>query len=341
MRVTRDALIKIAHNTVARYLRKNRSISAAYLCGSLLGQDYQIGGAADIDLVFVHADNPPAPREIIPLSEDIHLDIAHHSQEAYRTGKQIRVHAWLGPTLNTAMIVHDPRHMLDFIQASVRGQFEKADHVFERAQTQLEQARSIWSHYQPFGGNLEIDDPVGFVHSYVRALGHAANAVASLSGPPLTERRLLLEFQQRAEAIGQPGLYPGLLGLLGWPYLRQTDIQELIEQWRWIYQQASEKTAPPRVVACRENYYAAAFASMREQQKPEAILWPALRTATLIMVTHPENANLLDRGADLLNRLGLGAESLPERLAGLDAYLDLVEETLEGWAQANGVLSAL
>lgn len=341
MRVTREALIKIAHETVERFLRKDRSISAVYLCGSLLGQDYQLGGATDIDLVFIHSDNSPVAREVIPLSEDIHLDIAHHSQDEYRYGKQLRVHSWLGPTLNAAIALHDPRHTLDFIQASVRGQFERADYVFERAQHQLGRARQIWGSYQPFGGNPQIDDPVQFAQSYVRALGHAMNAVASLSGPPLTERRLLLEFQQKAEAVGKPGLFHGALGLLGWPNLRQADLAPLFELWREIYDQVPEKTAPVRVHACRKNYYSAAFQAMVERQNPEASLWPMLRTVTLIMSTQTGNSSILEKGWGFLNGLGLHETTLQERLPALDAYLDLVEETLEDWAQANGVLSDL
>lgn len=341
MRVTRDALLKIMNETVDRYLRKDRSISSVYLCGSLLGEDFQLAGTGDIDLVFIHKDIPAVAREVIPLTEDIHLDIAHHPQDEYRYGKQLRVHPWLGPTLNTAMVVYDPRHTLDFIQASVRGQFERADYVFERAQHQLGRARQIWGNYQPFGGNPQMADPVQFTQSYVRALGHAMNAVASLSGPPLTERRFLLEFQQKAEAVGKPGLFHGALGLLGWPNLRQADLTPLFELWMEIYDQVPEKTAPVRVHACRKNYYSAAFQAMVALQSPEASLWPMLRTVTLIMSTQTGNSSILEKGWGFLNGLGLHETTLQERLPALDAYLDLVEETLEDWSQANGVLSGL
>lgn len=337
MRVSRESLLKIAHETVDRKIRKNRSIQAVYLCGSLLGQDYQLGGAADIDLVFIHTDKQPVDREVTPLSEDIHLDIAHHAQSDYRHGKQIRVHSWLGPTLNTAMVLHDPSHMLDFIQASVRGQFDRADYIYERAQHQNAQARKIWRSYQPYGGSPVIENPIKCAHSYVRALGHAANAVASLSGPPLTERRLLFEFQAHAEAAGRPGLYPGLLGLLGWHNLRQADLKEMIAAWMELYQRLPEETTPARLHLCRQNYYSAAFQAMLESEKPEAILWPLVRTTTLGMQIQAEDKTVTEKGWALLGYLGLSIASLHERLAALDAYLDLVEETMEEWAQANGV----
>lgn len=338
MRITREALIRIANDTVERFLRKDRSIAAAYMCGSLLGSDFQLGGAADIDLVFIHANKPSAAREIIPLTEEIHLDIAHHAQDEYRYGKQLRVHPWLGPTLNTALALHDPRHILDFVQASVRGQFDREDYIFERAQNRLAQSRKIWSSYQPFGGHPEIGDSVQFVRSYVRALGHAVNAIASLSGPPLAERRLLLEFQSRAEAVGKPGLYPGVLGLLGMSQINQTDLPALIERWEEIYRLLPESNIPVQVHPSRKTYYMGAFQTMQAQQKPEAMLYPMLRTIALILTSQPGDMRVLEKGQAFFGLLGLGEQVLHERLAALDAYLDSVEETIENWAQENGVL---
>ncbi len=270
MRVTREALLKIAQDTVKRYVRKSRSIEAAYLCGSLLGENFQLGGAADIDLVFLHREKPAMEREVLPLNDEIHLDIAHHLQSDYRYGKQVRVHPWLGPTLNSCQILHDPRHFLDFIQASVRGQFDQADYVLERTRRQLEQARNIWNNYQPYGANPVIEDPLEFVCSYVRALGHTANAIASLSGPPLPERRLLLGFKERCEVIGKPGLYFGLLGLLGWSLKPTLDFTELLH-WR-LTSPAGLRCVSPFPQACRPTTIAQLSRKMIAQQIPEATL---------------------------------------------------------------------
>ena len=49
----------------------------------------------------------------------------------------------------------------------------------------------------------------------MKALYHAVNAVAELSGPPLQERRLMLEFPLRAETAQRAGMTDGLLDLVG------------------------------------------------------------------------------------------------------------------------------
>jgi len=53
MRITRETLLKVAQDTIARREREKRDLLAVYLCGSfLLEDDYSLGGAADVDLVF-------------------------------------------------------------------------------------------------------------------------------------------------------------------------------------------------------------------------------------------------------------------------------------------------
>ena len=60
MRVTRESLIRIAKETAQERAFNDRNIIAAYLTGSLVIQeiDPMLGGAADIDIIFVHAEEP-------------------------------------------------------------------------------------------------------------------------------------------------------------------------------------------------------------------------------------------------------------------------------------------
>ena len=133
MRITRETLLNIARDTAAQRTRSDRNILGVYLYGSLLEEEFLLGGTADIDLVFIHMDTAETSREIVPLTDEVHLDIAHHYERDYRQARQLRVNPWLGPAINECQALYDPQHFLDFTQAGVRGQFERLDNVYQRA----------------------------------------------------------------------------------------------------------------------------------------------------------------------------------------------------------------
>jgi hypothetical protein len=332
MRITRDSLLKIAKDTVTIRAHERRGLVAAYLCGSILEEEYLLGGAADVDLVLVHDTPPEVAREIVGLTDEIHLDIAHHNQGEYNPVRSLRTHPWLGPLLNSCKVIYDPQHFMDFIQASVRGQFARADNVLERARKQVDESRSIWVRYQGENSFVEIQD----VQDYLEAVSLAANTVAGLSGLPLTERRFLLQFLRRAEAVERTGLYPGLLGLLGAPHLEAGTLEKWLPWWQSAYQAIPIEQAPARLHPKRLLYYLEAFRSMLSAAQPEAMLWPLLNTwvtaASYLLVDSPERYNWQQAFA----QLGLIGEGLKERYQALDAYLDLVDETLEAWGEARG-----
>lgn len=332
MRITHDALLKVVRDTVTQRTRTDRGIISIYLCGSLLGDEFLLGGSADIDLVIIHTDEILQDREIVRLTEEIHLDIAHHLYRDYRQTRQLRLHPWLGPTLNECLIQYDPQHFLDFTKASVRGQFDRSDFVYERARKQVEHARQIWS---GFHADRPAPDPK-VIDLYLRAVDHAANGVASLSGHPLTERRYLLNFPRRAENVGRPGLYPGLLGLIGAPNADADALRAWVPSWRAAYEAFTPGQAPARLHPDRLSYYLNAFEKMLSGPQPQAVLWPLLRTWTLAVMSFPESSATKEGWQGALQYLGLQGEAFNERIDALDAYLDLVEETIEKWAQDNG-----
>ena len=173
--------------------------------------------------------------------------------------------------------------------------------------------------------------------AYLAAVENAANAIACLSGPPLTERRFLLKFPERAQALDRPGLYPGLLGLLGAPNLAQDDLEIWIPAWQAAFHAVSPDAAPARLDPARERYYMAAFDAILASDRPLAVLWPMLCTWTLAAALQPIDAPEVVVWREIVMRLGLQGESFMERFQALDSYLDLVEETLESWAQDRGV----
>lgn len=333
MRITRRMLEKIVRDTVAERTRNNRSLMAIYLCGSLLDQDFLLGGATDIDLVFIHTDPIESEREIVYLTDEIHLDIAHHLHRDYRQTRRLRTDPWLGPTLFSCNILHDPQHFLDFTQASVRGQFDRSDNVYERAHAFYDQSRAIWfDYYQESGepGQKEVSD-------YLQAVAKAANAIASLSGGPLTERRFLQKFPPRAEAIGRGGLYAGLLGLLGAPTVDVTTLKSWLLGWEAAFDALPAVNRPPGLAPERKHYYLQAFEVLADSPQPETLLWPLLRTWTDMAGLLPRESSERNEWRMALAHLNILSD-FDSRLKALDAYLDLIDETLDRWGRANGVL---
>lgn len=333
MRITHETLLKIAQDTVTQEVRAARDVIAAYLCGSLLGSDYLFGGTTDVDLVFIHGSAPPQPRVVVPLSDEIHLDLIHHEQRLYRDARALRVHPWLGPTLNAARALYDPRHFLDFVQAGVRGQFERADFTYQRARTAYEEARRLWFTLQTRSGEPSLAE----VNTYLEALEHAANAIALLSGPPLSERRFLPLLAQRAAALERPGLYAGLMGLLGAPRAERRALESWVQAWLEGLKALPEGQAPIPLQPPRWLYYYSALEALLASEQPANALWPLLRTwVQAAPYLAPQSSPRVALN-EALGQLGLSGAAFAERLHALDTYLDTLDETLETWAQANGV----
>jgi hypothetical protein len=222
---------------------------------------------------------------------------------------------------------------MDFTQASVRGQYDRPDRVHARARAQVETARKIWLDYQSEKPSPGPED----VYLYLHALENAANAIAGFNGLPLSDRRFLILFPERAERIGKPGMAAGLLGMLGAPNIEDSVLAEFLSGWHNAFQALPDRARPTRLHPARKQYYLSAFETMLEGDQPKTMLWPLLRTWTLAAKNLPGNAPELREWRSALAKLRLLGEDFMDRLAGLDAYLDLIEDTIESWARKNGV----
>jgi hypothetical protein len=333
MRITRDTLLKIVRDTVAQRTRSDRGVIAIYLSGSLLEDEYLLGGTADIDLFIIHTDPTPAAREIVHLSDEVHLDIAHHQHRDYRQARLLRTHPWIGPNIINCKILYDPQHFMDFTQASVRAQFDRPELVLARARVQVNSARQTWVTFHEQRPDPEPND----ILAYLAALENAANGVAGLNGPPLTERRFLQRFARRAEAARKPGLFPGLMGLLGVSKIDLETLQSWFPTWQAAFQAVPTQDAPIRLHPHRQVYYRQGLESLVAGAHPMSALWPLLRTWTLAVSLLPQESDLRLSWRAALQTAGLIGQDFQERVDALDAYLDQVEETLDSWARENGV----
>src|SRR5512133_2611572 len=273
MRVTRESLLRIAKETAQERAYNDTDIVAAYLTGSLLNVEPMIGGTADIDIVFVHKTKPAQPREFVKLTPDFHLDISRRAKEEFKSPRELRGDPWLGYEMYDPILLYEREKFFDFVQASLRAGFD-----FEQPPLMLQRCRKMLSHGRGIWMDLtEVDEAaIGpkEVRKYMKSLFHALNAVAELSGPPIQERRLLLEFPARAETAGKPDMIAAAFGLLGSNHADVGKSQLWFSDWKSAYKLASEKAGVDiRIHPVRTNYYEKAIKAMLEGDVPFAALW--------------------------------------------------------------------
>ncbi len=334
MRVTRETLIRIAKETAQERAYNDRNIVAAYLTGSIVGgSDPMLGGTADIDLIFVHASAPMLKRELVKLTPDFHLDIGHRARAEFKSPRELRSDPWLGYEMFAPMLIYEREKIFDFVQAALRAgnEFEGPAMTLQRCRRLYNHGRQIWIDLSDIeqGGPKEVS-------KYFKSLFHAVNAVAELSGPPIQERRLLLEFPARAEAAKRPNLTAGLFGLIGASGVGAETLSTWLPQWKEAFTAASGNArVDGRIHAARVNYYEKAFRSMLEGDHPSAALWPLIQTWTLAAQVLPEEDTAPWLAA--CTALGLAGGNFAQRVEALDQYLDEVDILLDAFASSNGL----
>jgi hypothetical protein len=335
MRITREILLKNATSIVTQAVRSGRDLVAVYLVGSLQNDDPLLGGTADIDLVYIH-DHPPAQaREIIRLSPEVTVDIAHHSQTDFNQPRQLRLDPWLGACLvESKIVLHDTQHWFEFTQSSVRAQFYRPENILGRARRFEEPARQIWL-------SMTQNPPTSYyqmANSFLRAVELGANTIASLTGSPLTDRRFLVLFPERTAAINKGGLSAGLYGLLGGEGLASDMLQSWLPAWsEALSSAAAMPTCPVHLLSARHPYYLRAAQALLNSSTPAAASWPILKTWTRAIGLLGEDHPSCRPWQEALAHLHFDLSPLPEKLDALDAYLDTIEETLDAWAIENGI----
>ena len=331
MRVNRETLVRIAKETALKRANSDPGLVAAYLTGSLRTENPFLGNSTDIDMVLVHGGEVTIRREILALTPEVHLDIVHNLRSEYEKPKELRVNPWLGPDLYDSLPLYNTQHFFEFIQAGVRAGYDEPVNVMARARRNADHARQIWS-----GLGLTQESGPARLLSYLKSVNHAANAIAVLTGSPLGERRFQLQFRERAEAAGVPGLAVGLAGLLGSARQDAAALKEFIPDWERAFVEASgRENVSPGIALPRLGYYKLSFEAMLAGDSSQSILWPLMHTWTLsAAVLSPAHQA---RWKAACETLGLAGKEFNERMEGLDRFLDTVEETLETMAARQGI----
>jgi hypothetical protein len=334
MRITRDTLIKAARDNAKQRAQLDHRLVCIYLTGSLLEDEPLLGGTTDIDLIVVHDSEPTVSREIVRLTDEIHVDVAHYSASAFRQPRHLRLDPWLGAFLcQNPIVLYDTQHWFEFTQAGVCAQFYQPDYVLQRARPLAESARQNWMELH----NGEFNPGPVKLMAYLKALENAANSIACLNGVPLTERRFMLNFPELAQAIQRPGLSAGLLDLFLNQPVAEEDWQTWLKDWKIALKTIGQlDTCPPRLHACRQLYYERAIEALKADN-PGSAMWILLRTWSLALLCLPDDEARDQAWQIACQKLALDETHFEVRINGLDAYLDGVEEALDVWSEQMGI----
>ena len=329
MKIERQLLIELAEREAIQRGETSDVISG-YLIGSVARGDPQVGGAADIDLVLIHDQPPVKSREVVRLSHQVHLDIAHHSRERYARPSELRIDPWLGPALCEPVFLYDPQHFFEWAQAGARGQYYRPDHMLARSlafQRKAVQAASIL----PVTGR--------WVHVYLQALMNSANAVASLTGFPVAGRRVGVDLAAAAQTLEYPDLWGGYLNLLGAPHLQSWSMPELLTSWAKTFDAATRSASDEMLVPPRRDYYLSAFQELTEQGQDKALLWPLLQTwetASYSLDGNETEGELVQVWNRLLDTLQLSGSWHSNRMTELGSFIEANQSWIDAWTERHG-----
>lgn len=329
MRINQDMLIKIARDHVAKRERKEKDLVAVYLTGSVSEGDPLLGGSTDIDLVFVHKEYPPVPREVLRVTYEISLDIEHHHQSNYTYHRRLRQNPWIGYSLcKHQNILLDKDHWLEFIQASVSSRYNSPENICARSRQFSDNARKQW---------FDLDDPQevdweDWISLYIKTVGTAANTIACLNGPALTTRRFMTEFTSRVESLNRLPLTGELTRLLG----NQNFGEESFKQWRPVWEDCIETAnkkanCSPNISKVRKAYFLQSVDALAEQGAYHAVLWPMFETWHQAVACLDEEKKYYQNWADFLQTLGFEEEKKENLLKDLDHFIDQGERLLEDY----------
>jgi len=321
MRITRDLLIKLARDTSEKRFKPDPNVVAVFLIGSTLREEPLLGGATDIDLLVITKTEPDFEREIVKLSNEIHLDIVSEPESVYAKPRELRGDPWRGWTMWDPTLLHEKGKFFEYTQSILRAHFDEPQNILARARAFADPARESWRMTQ-LGNETSLPE-------YLTMVENAANGLAVLTGFPLAERRFLLEFPQRAELTGHPELANTLLALVGGLTLDPENARTWLPAWEAAYLKASQAPHDLRIHAARLDYYKQAILSLLESPLPAACLWPMIRAWSLCAESGNLDESQLETWQGVLKSLGLDAPGIAQRLAGLDRFLDTLEESLD------------
>lgn len=337
--IEHSTLLRLAKEYAARKAQSRRSLVAALLTGSVARGEPPLGDAVDLDIILVDDGAPDPNTELVRLSDYVFVDAVYVRPDEYADRKALRAHHFTGPALNDALLLHDPRHYFDILQAAIRASHNRPDQIYARARSALAAAGSRFDRLSPFRDD-PVPEPLPFdlLCDFHECLYLAATALLLLSGQPGDSsggRKLMVRFEAAARRF-RPELYPLFLAALGAQNTSVEMIGASLADWLVLYKAASQRRPTDATVhPLKRGYYERGFRALIAEGHALNTLWLLERTLAACV---SDLDSLPEAWLKFLGATGkrTGAE-FSERIRRVESLLALMDETLIRWAKNEAI----
>lgn len=338
--IEHSTLLKLARDYAARKASEQSSLKAIVLTGSVARGEPPLGDAVDLDILLISDYPPETAHEIVRLSDYVFVDATHIPTSDYADRKAIRTQHFVGSALNDALILYDPRHYFDILQAAIRAPYNRADHIYARARSAYDAAMQVFDHISQYREDPP-PDPLSFdlLHDLRQTLYLAAHTLLPLVSQTQSQsvgaRKLMVRFEAAARELN-PNLYSQLLESLGVHDVDSKAVEGLLNEWVALYKAASQRgSGDPLIHPFKRGYYDRGFRALITEGHAINTLWLLEETLSACVCGLDPLPNAWFNFCRLTHKSN-GAE-FSERVRVAESFLSEIDQTLNRWADQESV----
>lgn len=336
--IEHSTLMRLARDYAGRKVKERPTLRAVVLVGSVARGEPPLGDAVDLDILLID-DYPPDPSvELERLSDNVLVDAAFVRAADFADRKALRAQPYSAPALNDAVILHDPRHYFDILQASVRAPYNKPDNLYGRARAAFDLAQpridrlSLWREDPPPAppGLDELAD-------LREALYHLGQSLILLTGSPgdtVGPRKFMVRYEAAARTHS-PRLYALFLDALGVARFPVADYELFLADWLALYKAGQGGRSDRLVDSARRGYYERGFRALVAEGHTLNTLWlfeHTLAACVRGLPAQPEAWRRYLAAAGKDTPAGFG-----DRVRAAEELLQATETVLNTWARQENV----
>jgi hypothetical protein len=337
--IEQNVLLRLAREFADRKIKANPTLRAIVLAGSVARAEPALGDAVDIDILLIDDVVPDPAYEVERLSENVFIDATYVRVAELADRKALRMHHYLAPALNDALILHDPRHYFDILQASVRAPYNKPDNIYARARAALTPAQRIIDRFTLWREDPPADGPsFNDLADLRQALYLIAQSIILLSGQPgdaVGPRKFMVRFEA-ASRRHDTNLYPLFLESLGIARLPPNVLDSFLPEWLALYKAANQRgSTHPVIHSYKRGYYERGFKALAAEAHTLNTLWLFEQTlAACAQAADP----VPPVWQSYLNATGKAdTAGFMERIRQVESLTALADATLNGFAKKENV----